>query len=217
MLLAIAGKFPGDYVDGRFDAPNGDLTANLGRMPVVEVGDAVIGQSAAMNYFLAAENGLMGSNNLEAAQIIAVGEHLKEVGTAWRALVPYGTEPSAEALEKWFTEGAKDVEGVADRAGYSTRFLTWWMGRIEKALGDKGFAVGDKISLADVLIYNMFGEFLKDEEAGELPAFKREPFGSKARTDAALAAHPKINASVQAVANNANVQKWLAARGPQGF
>jgi glutathione S-transferase len=217
MLLAIGGKFPGDYVDGRYEGPTGNLVQNLGRMPVLEVGENSIGQSAAINYYLATELGLMGSNTLEAAQIISVAEHLKEMMTTWRGLCAYGVEPTTEVLDKWFTAGATDSTGPADRAGYSTRFATWWAGRIETALGGNGFAVGNKLSLADVLLYNVFAEFLVDEQAGEMPQWKREAFGSKARTDALVAQHPKIQASINAVAANENVQKWLATRGVQGF
>ncbi len=216
-LLAIAGKFPGDYTDGRYEAPTGDLTANLGRMPILEQDGQCLGQSAAINYYVASENGLMGSNSWEAAQIISVQEHLKEMLTAYRTLVPWGVEPNAENVDKWFDQGSADVTGAADRSGYSTRYLTWWMGRIEAALGDKGFAVGDKLSLADVLLYNVFGDYLKPEEAGELAEYRRYPFTNKERTDAALARHPKIKASVDAVANNANMQKWLSIRGVQQF
>ena len=91
LMLAIAGKFPvscmsidiydqmslllnffqGDYVDGRFEGPTGDLSANLGRMPLLTVGDQSVGQSAAINFYIASENGFLGNNNMEAAQIIA--------------------------------------------------------------------------------------------------------------------------------------------------
>lgn len=219
LLLAIAGKFPGDdYTDGRFSEPPAGLEGNLGRMPVVAVGEASIGQSAAINYYLAAENNLLGSNNLEAAQILAIGEHVKELNTAFRAIVAWGAEPTEEQLQKWFEEGATDSTGPADRAGHSTRFLTWWLGRIEAVLGSQGFAVGDKLSLADVQLFFIFGDYLRENEvAADFPQFKREPFGSKARTDAILAKFPKVKASVDSVANNANVQKWLASRGVQGF
>jgi len=217
VLLAIAGKFPGDYTDGRFSAPEGDLTANLGRMPLLEEDGQSVGQSLAIFYYVASQNGLMGNNAWDAAQILSIHEHVKELNAAFRTVVPWGAEPTVEALDKWFDGGANDVTGVADRAGQSTRYLTWFMGRIEATLGNQGFAVGDKLSLADVLLFQLFGEFLKAEEAGDLPAFRRFPFTDKERTDAKLAAHPKIKASVDAVANNANVQKWLAMRGVQGF
>jgi len=219
-MLAIAGKFPGDYVDGRFSAPEGDLSANLGRMPLLSLDGGDIGQSAAINFYVASTNDLLGSNALEAAQIIAISEHIKELRTEYNKIVPWGTAPTAEALTKWFTEGAADISGPADRAGYSTRFATWWSGRIEATLGSNGFAVGNKLSLADVLLYNAYAETLLESEVPEgadFPSWKREPFGDKAATDKLLAAHPKIAASVAAVASNENFQKWLSIRGKQGF
>ena len=43
-LLAIAGKFPGDdYTDGRYSEPTGDLTANLGRVPILEEDGQTLG------------------------------------------------------------------------------------------------------------------------------------------------------------------------------
>ncbi len=41
------------------------------------------------------------------------------------------------------------------------RFGQWWIGRIEASLTGSGFAVGDKLSLADILLYNTFAEELK--------------------------------------------------------
>ena len=45
--------------------------------------------------------------------------------------------------------------------------LNWYMGRIERLVGTSGFAVGSKISLADISFYNIFGETLLDSEAPE--------------------------------------------------
>lgn len=216
MLLAIAGHFPGDYVDGRYTNAEGDLTQNLGRMPMLEYDGQAIGQSAAINFFLATELSLMGSNSLQAARIVSVYEHLKELMTNYRNLVPWGTEPTAEQDEKWFEGGATDSTGPADGSN-RTRYLTWFLGRIEAALDNHGFAVGDKLSLADVLLYFSLAEHLDAEQAGTLPKFRREAFGNKDRTDAAIAKHPKIHAAVQAVANHPNIQKWLSVRGVQGF
>jgi glutathione S-transferase len=83
------------------------------------------------------------------------------------------------------------------------------MGRIERVLGTEGFAVGSKLSLADVLLYNTFADYLRDEEANaDLPSFRRYPFASKERMDTSLAAHPRIQASVNAVASNENIKGW---------
>lgn len=219
MILAIAGKFPGaGYEDGRFTSPPEGLEQNLGRMPVFNIGDESFGQSTAINFVVASENGLMGNNTFEAGHILSIVEHVNEMAGAWGALTPWGTVPTAENLDLWFDGGAKDVTGAAVSADKSTRYLTWWMGRIEAVLGSGGFAVGDKLSLADVMLYYLFFETLTDENcAPDFPQSRREPFGSKERTDALLAKHPKISASVQAVANNENIQRWRKERGVQQF
>jgi hypothetical protein len=74
------------------------------------------------------------------------------------------------------------------------------------------------LSLADVLIWSAFGDNLTIEDClGDLPAWRRECFGSKERTNAALEAYPKIKAIVDKVANHENVEKWLKTRGKQRF
>ena len=133
--------------------------------------------------------------------------------------MPYGTEVTDEALDLWFNGGAADRSpAVADGSKRGERKMGWWVGRIEDTLTEGCFAVGGKISLADVLIYNTFAEFLEDHEAKDgFPRDKREAFSSKARTDAALAAAPKLSAICAAVKAHPGVAKWLATRGVQGF
>jgi glutathione S-transferase len=187
-------------------------------MPVLKSNDDAIGQSTAIYMYLALENGLAGDSNIQAAQVISIFEHVKEVITAYRTLVPAGTEPTPEANDKWFNGGATDVTGTADSSQRPNRYLKWWMGRIEEALDHHGFAVGNKISAADIALYYLFAEELKSEEASEgFPQWRREPFASKSLVQAALATHPKLKASIDAVANNENFQKWLNMRGPQPF
>lgn len=219
MLLAISGKFPGDgYEDMRCSAPPDCLEKNLGRMPIASIGDRHIGNSVAINFWIASECGLMGSDSYESAEVLCVTEHLKEMMQEYGKLVPYGSAPTEENLNKWFEEGATDHTGPADGANRANRFLNWWMGRIEAVLGNEGFAVGNKLSLADVLIYYYFYETLADDQApADFPQYRKEPFCSKARTDAILEKFPKFKASCLAVANNENIQKWRAIRGPQGF
>jgi glutathione S-transferase len=219
MLLAISGKFPGeDYEDGRFSAPADGLESNLGRMPVATIDGKSVGQSAAVNFFIASECGLMGTSSYEAAMIISTAEHLKEMMQAYLKIVPWGTQPSEETSDMWFNTGATDLEGPADRGGMDTRYLTWWAGRIEKTLGDAGYAVGNQLSLADVLIYYIFSETLADDQCPpDFAQHRKEPFGSRARTEAFLAKHPKLKASCDAVANNENIKKWRDVRGMQHF
>ena len=242
MLLALRGKYAsnGDFIDGRYttdkdhvdgktqfdfaDVSN-SLTANLGRMPVLThpgVGD--VGQSAAINFYVASELGLMGANNFEAAFILMIQEHIKETNLAFRKNVPYGKPPETGALDAWFEGGALDKSPApADSKRRSERNLRWYAARIDACLPDSaietGCAVGSSPTLADVLLYNMFAEFLHDHEAASTVAqYKREPFASKARTNKVLAeCAPKIKAVCAAVAANKNIATYLKNRGVQRF
>jgi hypothetical protein len=181
--LAIAGK---EYEDWRCTNGTGDLgntlDSNLGRLPTINCAEGTVGQSAAINFYIASECGLMGSSTFEAAKIIEFSEHIKELNTAFRALVPWGSTPSEEKMAIFFdSEEATDYEGPADGSKRSARQLKWFLGRMEKLVGGDGFAVG-------------------------------EPFESAARTDAALDKCPKIKACIASVADHENVKKWLVTR-----
>jgi hypothetical protein len=77
----------------------------LGRLPVASIGGNTVGQSGAINFFIASELGLMGDSTFEAAQILSIYEHVKEMRTKYSELVPWGTEPSVEKLNDWFDGG----------------------------------------------------------------------------------------------------------------
>ena len=51
---------------------------------------------------------------MEAAQIVAIAEHLSEMNKAFRGILPYGTEPTEESDAKWFGAGATDCCGPAN-------------------------------------------------------------------------------------------------------
>ena len=215
-MMAINGKFPGaGYTDNKTGEPAGALAANLGRMPNLECNQGGVGQSTAINFFVASTNNLMGDNVFEAAKILELSEHIGEIKKCWYDIVPYGSEASTEQLDKFFTAGGTDSDGVAGSRG--DRFGKWFVGRIEASLTGTGFAVGNRLSLADVLIYNCFAETMTEAENAEKTAAQREPFTSAARTNELIAKSPKILASIAAVKANENVQKWLATRGPQYF
>jgi hypothetical protein len=109
-------------------------------MPVAQIGDETIGQSVAINFYIASENGLMGESALDAAKILSVGEHLKELMASYRTLVAYDDQPTEEASATWFETGATDVLGVADVSKRNVRYFQWYLGRIEQALDTEGFA-----------------------------------------------------------------------------
>jgi len=225
-MFALKGV---EYVDGRYttEAPYDNvksisdikdtLDANMGRMPVLTVDDKIhIGQSAAINLYVAQELDMMGDSNEEAASIISISEHLKELKDS----APWGyfDTPTEEQLVEFFESGPTGASGPADMKLRSKRRLGFYLARLESLVGSDGFAVGTRFSLADALIYFMFGETLKDDEAKETVAqHKREPLCSAARTEKALATAPKIKKIVDTFRAHAGVAKWLSTRGIQRF
>lgn len=205
----------------------GPLDINLGRVPLVVTPDGPIGQRAAINSYLADTCGLNGATALERATIVAVDEALREMNQAWDKLPSGGEtdeEKAASAAEKvatWFAESAaKDYCGPSDMSGTrGERRARWFMNRLETFLGSDGFAVGGKLSLADLLIYNAFAETLTDDEIPrpDFPAARRYPFGDLEATNAALADCPKLSAIIASVKADANIQAYLAGRGKQMF
>jgi len=222
MSFAVAGKFPGkDYTDDRCGgnpATMGNLDMNLGRMPVLETPEGSIGSSGAIHAYVGRLNNQLGDNDLQAGQILSVFEHLKECKEAYMKLVPWGSVPTKEQEDKWFgDDGALDKEGVAVMSNRNKRHLKWFLGRIEGIAGDKGHLVGDRISLADILMFFSFGDNLDAKVHADMEAFKREVFGNAARTNEALAGYPKLKAILEKVSADENLQKWLQTRGKQGF
>jgi hypothetical protein len=72
------------------------------------------------------------------------------------------------------------------------------------------------MSLADVMLFDALANSVSADQC-DLPAHRREPFASADRTSAALAKHPKLAKIVANVGAQANLKKWLANRGKQGF
>ena len=231
LMLALSDKKPGiDFKDGRYSTDPTlpahveaypliakELHHNLGRMPLLKIGYDSLGQSVAINYYLASELGFLGKTPLENAHVLEFQEHLKEMKGAYNQICPYGQEPSQEQLDLWFNGGAEDQSPEpADMKTRNSRMMRWWCGRLEYIVG-KQFVIGDSITLADVLLYCTFIDYLKEDEAEGVAAYRRYPFGSKARTDMILREFPKLANICNNIANNEKVKSWLAIRGNQKF
>jgi len=217
MMCALSGT---PFTDERHSwgnaMPEGAVVeANLGRMPVCVTPSGVsIGQSPAIWHYVAESTGMLGANATEAATIFAFASHFKELTDAFTALVPYGTEPTAAAFAAFFDEkAALDFSGSADMASRSKRGFCWYANRMEGLVGKDGFAVGNKTSLADILIFRYFGDVMRagPENEKARPA-QREPFESLARVAKALEKCPKLRAIIEKVRGNAKLAAYLASR-----
>ena len=59
------------------------LDSNLGRMPILECNGKSIGQSAAINYFVAKRLDLLGASDIEAGQVMSVLASLDELNRVY--------------------------------------------------------------------------------------------------------------------------------------
>lgn len=166
--LSFSFGTPGDFSTIKrpeFDAMKaaGQLDSSLGKVPLLEVDGAKIGQSKAIERFLAKELGMMGSNSVEAAQVDQLGETVRDIKDAYQKVRGLQDEEAKKAgMDKWFAED-----------------LPNWCALAEKSLppGPGPFLVGGKVSLADILFYTLLlapGCFFDNAE-GAKAAFQNCP------------------------------------------
>jgi len=185
----IAFGTPGDFSTiqrDEFDADKaaGKMDVAMGKVPVLEAGpDFALPQSKAIERYLASKFGMMGSTVEEAAWVDAVAEHVRDINTAYERKGTFfmkDQEKKDEIMSKWLGEE-----------------LPAMLGKLEKALpGADGFAVGSKLSYADVLIFRL----LKDTYSGVNAA---ETFAADC---------PKLQAIAATVETNDGLKQWLETR-----
>jgi glutathione S-transferase len=163
LIFAIAEE---DYEDTRYEitpgtmeAPafkaakeNGDLAMNLNRAPVLITPEGVtIGQSKAIERFLARRFGMMGIDDVEAALIDCIAEHCRDVKDAqmrkrFSMFVKDRTDEEKEQAQKEWFETEMPV------------LLAKIEASVKQGATSKGFAVGSSISYADMSIYSLLKE-----------------------------------------------------------
>ena len=211
LLLALAGA---EYDDSRFaitpgtmESPDftkskesGKLVMNMNRAPVLTVQEedgvsVTMGQSKAIERYLARRFGLMGSSELESAQIDCISEHCRDIRDAQmrKRFTPFVRDRSEEEKER-------------DRKEWFESDMPTMLKNLEKAIAKtskaKGCAVGDSISLADLSIFSM----LKD--------------GFPAYQEATLSAAKDCNVLleiIEAVESNPRISAWLKSRPQTNF
>ena len=100
---------PGDFTTIKrpeFDAAQraGAFAAGLGKVPLLEVGGEAVPQSKAIERYVARTLGMVGANELEAAQIDAVTEHVRDIKQAYQPHRACKAEDPAAAQGAWFSE-----------------------------------------------------------------------------------------------------------------
>lgn len=189
----ISMTTPGDFstvVREEFDKAKeaGELKAGMGKVPMLEVGGVKVGQSKAIERFVAKKVGMFGANDIQSAQIDALCSNVIDIKDAYKAAKEAGKDDKEAAMKKWFDET-----------------LPEWLAKVEACLPEAPgpWLVGDKMSLADVTYYY----FLLDPKC-----FFDDTEGAKK----ALATCPKLDAACQAVLQDPNVATWVNEKRPAG-
>jgi glutathione S-transferase len=202
VIFALANE---DYDDARyaieqttFASPtflaakeSGELKVNLNRAPVLVTAEGkTIGQSKAIERYLAKKFGLMGSSLEDEAMIDCIAEHCRDVKDAART----------KGFSR-FTKGKSDEEKAAARKEWFETDMPEMLKKIEEAVketsGASGYSFGKETSYADVAIWSL----LRDCPAGDLDDTQ------KASEQCAL-----LNSIADQIASNEGVAKWLKER-----
>lgn len=182
---------PGDFSTisrPEFDAAKaaGELTASAGKVPYLEVDGVKVGQSKAIERYVAKTYGLGGASDMEFAQIDAVCEQIRDIKDAYNTAKrgkDKGSPELEEALAKFFGEtlpaNVQCIEGMVPG-------------------GD--FLFGKSVSYADIALW----QFLAASDGG----FFDNTEGAKA----SFAACPKITTAMAAVSAIPELQAWLEKR-----
>lgn len=191
-----SGKFEKPEMD--IDQAAGMFNANLGRLPMLHHGDVQIGGSKAILRYICNNFGLVGSNAAEAGKIDCICEIVNDCQEAFG---------KAEDKDTWFSTEATEQ---------GKRGLYWFVSGLNGLVGEDGFAVGGKVSMADCVIFRFFGEAC--QTAGLFGKPLSEPMDNLQKTSDSLAKWaPNLAKIVRTFRENPAVDAYLSSRGPQQF
>lgn len=160
------------------DKASGKLARSLNKVPFLEVDGKILPQSKSIERYLAKRYNLMGSNDFEAAQIDSICEYVRDFKTEYQKTRALKGDERVMGMTKWFTETLPK------------RLCT-----LDLIVGQQ-FAIGDKLSLADIVLFSFGTQFFDDTE----------------RATAAFNQTVNIKAAVERIQNLSQVKAWLSMR-----
>jgi len=131
------------------DKADGNLVTSLNKVPFLEVDGVTIPQSKSMERFLARRFNMMGSNNLETAQIDAICESVRDFKDMYQKVRFLPEEERANGMNEWFTKTLVERLTLLEN----------------QLVGEPGFSVGSSMSLSDVVLFTFIKEFFDNKEA----------------------------------------------------
>ena len=145
--LSMTPKEGGGWEAPEFAAmkASGECIANMNRVPILVVDGVVIGQSKTIERFVAKKCNMLGSNEIETAQIDCIVENIRDIKDKYKKVKELPPAEKEEGLKKWF----------------ATDF-TEWLIKLEKSFptnATAGFSVGSAVSHADVVIWCLLSDY----------------------------------------------------------
>jgi prostaglandin-H2 D-isomerase / glutathione transferase len=129
------------------DQEKGLFNINMGRIPILNVDGHTLGQSDAIARFLAKRFGFFGDNEFDAAMIDMFTEHVRDIKQKYiDAKVGKSMDELHQAKIFWMRNE-----------------LPTWAKKLESCVGKDGFAVGSKLSLADIVIQVFFQDYFDEK------------------------------------------------------
>lgn len=164
-LLALGGeeyedfRYPLDVIDmskhemkkDEFDKDKADgkLVTSLNKVPFLEVDGVTIPQSKSMERFLARRYNMMGSSDVEAAQIDAICESVRDFKDMYQKVRSLPEQERPDGMNEWFTKTLVERLTLLEN----------------QLVGENGFSVGSSMSLSDVVLFTFIKEFFDNKEA----------------------------------------------------
>lgn len=178
------------------DKASGKLWQSMDKLPFLEVDGEVISQSKAIERFLATKFDMMGSTSLEAAKIDSLCECVRDFKDMYQKVRSASADEKDEAKSKFFNETLVErlvafnkIVAISSSSPKQDNVFSF-------TDSEKLYAVGNKLSLADIIIYTFLVDFFDDKEL----------------IQKAYESCDKLKAIVHTVSKLEGVKKWLEIR-----
>ena len=163
------------------DKQNNKLLPSLNKVPYLEVDGAIIPQSKAIERYLAKKYNMMCDTDVESARVDGICECVLDFKNLYQSVRKLPEDEKEAGLKKWFSETLVEklelLENILSK---------------EK----EGYSVGDRTSLADVVLFSFITQFFDDKESALN----------------ALSTTPKLKNIVDMVNQLEEVKTWLSTR-----
>lgn len=131
------------------DKADGKLVTSLNKVPFLEVDGVTIPQSKSVERFLARRFNMMGSTDLEAAQIDAICESVRDFKDMYQKVRFLPEDEKGAGMKEWFTVTLVERLTLLEN----------------QLVGESGFSVGNTTTLSDVVLFTFVTEFFDNKEA----------------------------------------------------